>query len=72
MNMRIQDAQPIEPTPAPYKISQYDDLYKHGFSQSYPEQAKQFRSRKLHEQEQIVYMEKSVQDNLGQHINIYA
>jgi TATA-binding protein-associated factor Taf7 len=72
MNMRIQTAQPIEPVSAPYKMSQYDYLYKHGFSQSFPDQVKQFRSRRLHEQEQIEFMEKSVQDNLGQHINIYA
>jgi hypothetical protein len=70
--MALSPISSIEPVAAPTKMNTYEYEDNSGFTHNQEQASKQNQSSNYRTQNQIVFMERSVQDYLGQHLNFYA
>jgi hypothetical protein len=62
----------IEPAAATTRMNTYESEDNSGFSHNQANSPKQNQSSHYRSQNQILFMERSVRDYLGQHLNLYA
>jgi hypothetical protein len=62
----------VEPVAAPNRMNEYEFRDNFGFSHKQSGQSRQNHSQHNKSHNQIVYMERSVQDFLGKNVNIYG
>lgn len=70
--MPIMDISRIEPVTAPNKMNDNEPRDNFGYSQKQSGHTRQNQSQYNKSQHQIVFMERSVQNYLGQNLNIYG
>jgi hypothetical protein len=70
--MALSPISSIEPAAAPTRMNTYESEDNSGFSHNQANPSKQNQSSQYRSQNQILFMERSVQDYLGQNLNLYA
>jgi hypothetical protein len=70
--MALSPISSLEPAAAPTRLNTYESEDNSGFSHNQTNSTKQNQSSHYRSQNQILIMERSVQDYLGQHLNLYV